>query len=127
MTIESTLERLRAEYLEMPGLRLSVAQIERLCGVDRIVCHAVLDVLVDARVLRVNADGTYARLTDGPRRHRPRSISSLASRAIRSTAGRGNKTLDRGGGGVGALWGARRGCGSTDRGGRTTTAGTPAP
>ena len=86
MTIESTLERLRAEYLEMPGLRLSVAQIERLCGVDRIVCQAVLDALVDARILRVNPDGTYARLTDGPRRHRRRSTSSLTSNAVGSTA-----------------------------------------
>ena len=95
MTIESTLERLRAEYLEMPGLRLSVAQVERLCGVDCTVCQAVLDALVDARVLRVNPDGTYARLTDGPRRHRPRSISSSASHPVRSTAAGRNQGIDQ--------------------------------
>ncbi len=49
----------------MPGLRLTVEQVERLCGVDKTMCRAVLDALVDIKFLRVNADGTYARLTDG--------------------------------------------------------------
>ena len=51
--------------MEMPGLRLTVEQVERLCGVDKTMCRAVLDALVDIKFLRVNADGTYARLTDG--------------------------------------------------------------
>ncbi len=60
-----TIDRLRAEFLEMPGLRLSVAQTQRLCGVDQALCQDVLDALVDVKFLRVNADGTYARLGDG--------------------------------------------------------------
>lgn len=60
-----TLERVRAEFLEMPGLRLTAAQVERLCGVERPLCKTVLDALVEARFLRVSADGIYARLTDG--------------------------------------------------------------
>jgi hypothetical protein len=60
-----TIERLRAEFLEMPGLRLSVAQTQRLCGVDQTLCQDVLDALVDVKFLRVNPDGTYARLSDG--------------------------------------------------------------
>ena len=67
MTVESALERLRGEYREMPGLRLTVEQVERLCGIDHVVCEALLDALVATRVLQVNPDGTYARLTDGPR------------------------------------------------------------
>jgi hypothetical protein len=63
--VEPTLERLRGEFLEMPGLRLTVAQAQRLCGVEPLVCKAVLDALVDAKFLCVKADGTYARLTDG--------------------------------------------------------------
>ena len=63
--MEQTLERLRGEFLEMPGLRLTVAQTERLCGVETLVCKAVLDALVDAIFLCVKADGSYARLTDG--------------------------------------------------------------
>ena len=58
-------ERLRAEFLEMPGLRLTVAQTQRLCGVDQAVCHAALDALVQAHFLRANADGTYVRFSDG--------------------------------------------------------------
>lgn len=55
-----TIERLQAEFLEMPGLRLTVGQIQRLCGVDQAVCQGVLDRLVAVKFLRANADGTYA-------------------------------------------------------------------
>src|SRR5207248_721947 len=37
------LERVRAEFIEMPGLRLKLEQVQRLCGVDRAVCQHVLD------------------------------------------------------------------------------------
>ena len=60
-----TTERLRAEFLEMPGLRLTAAQVARLCGVERTICQTVLDALVAAKFLRVSADGTYTRLIDG--------------------------------------------------------------
>jgi hypothetical protein len=35
LTRERTLERLHAEFLEMPGLRLTAAQVQRLCGCSR--------------------------------------------------------------------------------------------
>jgi hypothetical protein len=68
---QTLFERVRAEYLEMPGLRLKVEQVQRLCGVEHAICRAVLDALVEARVLCVKPDGAYARLTDGeiPRPH----------------------------------------------------------
>ena len=59
-----TIERIRSEFLEMPGLRLTADQIHRLCGVDRAACADILDSLVRDRFLRANPDGTYARLTD---------------------------------------------------------------
>ena len=59
------LNRLRAEYLEMPGLRLNREQVQRLCGMERTVCQRVLDTLVETRFLYLRANGTYARLTDG--------------------------------------------------------------
>jgi hypothetical protein len=59
------LERIRAEYLEMPGLRLKGAQVERLCGVEHAVCQMALEALVEAGFLCVKADGTYGRVTDG--------------------------------------------------------------
>jgi hypothetical protein len=62
---QAVLERIRAEYLEMPGLRLTVAQVTRLCGVERSTCTMALDSLVDAKFLCLKSDGAYARLTDG--------------------------------------------------------------
>ncbi len=62
---EQLLERIRAEYLEMPGLRLKLEQVQRLCGVERTLCQLVLNSLVDAKFLCVKPDGAYARLTDG--------------------------------------------------------------
>ena len=59
------LTRMRAEYLEMPGLRLTLEQAQRLCGVERTLCRMVLDALVDEQFLCVKSDGRYARMTDG--------------------------------------------------------------
>ena len=70
------IERIRGEYLEMPGLRLTPAQAQRLCGVDQTVCKAVLDALVDAEFLSVNAHGMYTRASDGAW-PRPRVAKSL--------------------------------------------------
>ena len=62
------LGRLRAEFLEMPGLRLTPAQVQCLCGIDPRVCRPLLDALVDATFLRTTADGHYMRMTDGATR-----------------------------------------------------------
>jgi hypothetical protein len=59
------LKRIRAEYLEMPGLRLTLEQAQRLCGVDRALCKMVLDALVDKKFLCVKSNGAYARVSDG--------------------------------------------------------------
>jgi len=60
-----TIERVKAEFLEMPGLRLTANQVHRLCGIERTQCVAVLDVLVREKFLCEKRDGTYARLTEG--------------------------------------------------------------
>ena len=64
-TIQDVLACIRAEYLGVPGTRLTLQQVQRLCGVERILCKTVLDSLVDAKFLCVKADGEYARLLDG--------------------------------------------------------------
>jgi hypothetical protein len=46
--------RVTAEFQEMPGLRLTLAQAERLFGIDTARCAWVLNVLVERRVLAVN-------------------------------------------------------------------------
>jgi hypothetical protein len=62
-SIEDMFNRLRAEYLEMPGLRLTPAQVQRLCGIERMMCQSVLDALVDAKFLCMKSDGSYTRVT----------------------------------------------------------------
>lgn len=69
------LERLRAEFLEMPGLRLTAQQVHRFCGVDRDTCRAVLEELVSEKFLCVKPDGTYVRLTEG-RPHHVRAVKA---------------------------------------------------
>jgi hypothetical protein len=64
-TIDDVLSRLRAEFLEMPGMHLKPQQVQRLCGIERGLCQTALDSLVDAKFLRLRADGQYARVTDG--------------------------------------------------------------
>lgn len=64
-TIDDLLYRLRAEFLEMPGMRLTPEQVQRLCGVERGLCQTLLDSLVNAKFLRVSADGQYVRATEG--------------------------------------------------------------
>lgn len=54
---EETLRRVRAEFLEMPGLKLTVAQAQRLWGVDRSTCEAVIDELTTSRFLSRTRDG----------------------------------------------------------------------
>ncbi len=55
------LQRIRAEYLEMPGLTLRAEQVQRLCGVDRTVCDAALETLVESGFLSMRPDGAYGR------------------------------------------------------------------
>ena len=63
-TIEQIIQRVRAEYLEMPGLRLTTEQVGRLCGIERNICCVVLDTLVDARFLCLTPDGRYGCVTE---------------------------------------------------------------
>lgn len=53
--------RIESEYREMPGLNLTVAQAERLWGVDHATCVRALTLLVTRRVLRRTPAGRYLR------------------------------------------------------------------
>ena len=64
-TLDTVIERLRAEFTEMPGLRLTSKQVQRLCGIEPRICDVVLSALVDDNFLCIKSDGTYARLSDG--------------------------------------------------------------
>jgi DNA-binding IclR family transcriptional regulator len=47
------------EFAEMPGLRLTVAQAQRLWTIDRATCAELLDRLVSAHLLVRGGDGRY--------------------------------------------------------------------
>jgi hypothetical protein len=61
---EQALERIRAEYQEMAGMKLTLEQVQRLSGVDKSVCRQVLDSLVNAKFLFLGTDGSYTRSVD---------------------------------------------------------------
>jgi response regulator of citrate/malate metabolism len=63
-------DRIRAEYEEMPGMSLTLDQVVRLCGIERSKCRRVLDTLVATEFLSLRSDGAYARRIDEPIRIR---------------------------------------------------------
>jgi hypothetical protein len=61
---DKAIQNIRAEYADMPGMRLTTAQVQRLCGIGPVLCSAALDSLVRERFLCANGDGTYSRTSD---------------------------------------------------------------
>jgi hypothetical protein len=59
--LDDVLRRVRGEFTEMPGMRLTTAQAQRLWGLDRAACDALLDALVDAKFLFRTRDGAFVR------------------------------------------------------------------
>lgn len=75
--------RIRAEYLEMPGMTLRLEQVARLCGIDRTVCKVVLDALVEAKFLCLKDDGAYTRFS-ADMIHHPRTVKASLDSSDRS-------------------------------------------
>jgi len=55
------IQRVRCEFLEMPGLRLTEKQAGRLWGLEPPLCSTLLRSLVDAGFLLRTRDGSYVR------------------------------------------------------------------
>ena len=62
MRIDEVLQRIQGEFVEMPGLRLTPAQAQRLWGLEPDVCDALLGALVDAKFLAETRDGAFVRM-----------------------------------------------------------------
>jgi hypothetical protein len=60
--MDEILWRVQGEFLEMPGLRLTEAQVRRLWGLDAATCAALLDALVTAKFLFRTRDGAVMRV-----------------------------------------------------------------
>ena len=59
---QAILERVRCEFLEMPGLRLTPPQAARLWGLDLGSCEVVIDALIRAAFLKRTSSGAVARV-----------------------------------------------------------------
>jgi hypothetical protein len=53
--------RVRAEYAEMPGLSLTLAQAQRLWLIDRHTCESVFRALIAQGFLRMTTKGCFVR------------------------------------------------------------------
>jgi len=61
--MEQMLRRIEGEFREMPGLRLTCRQAQRLWNLDQLVCESLLAALVDVRFL-TESDGVFVQRTD---------------------------------------------------------------
>jgi len=86
MTVpQDIVERIRSEYLEMPGRRLTPRQLQRLCGIGPSLCDAVLETMLESRFLAVRPDGTYVRASEGlPQPRMVKAASRQHHRAVAS-------------------------------------------
>jgi len=61
MELDGIITRVRQEFLEMPGLRLTPEQAGRLWGLERQTCRAVIDTLVASAFLGWTRNGAVTR------------------------------------------------------------------
>jgi hypothetical protein len=62
--IAKLIVRVQGEYREMPGLKLTEVQAQRLWGLDDRTCALVLSTLVEQQFLRRTPAGIYLRVSD---------------------------------------------------------------
>jgi hypothetical protein len=60
IALAAAIARVEAEYRDMPGMRLTEAQLRRLCGLDASTCRRVVEVLETAGVLGRTGDDKLA-------------------------------------------------------------------
>jgi hypothetical protein len=78
------LRRIQAEFLEMPGLRLTEPQARRLWNLDAISCSTVVSVLVEGGFLFRTSEGSFMHVEQAkPLRA---ELTSLLSRRSKTSA-----------------------------------------
>lgn len=60
-TVEALVMGIQSEFLEIPGLRLTLPQATRRFGLDKTTCQAILNALVDLGVLAVTDGDGFTR------------------------------------------------------------------
>jgi hypothetical protein len=66
--LQDLVNRIRMEYLEMPGLALTSGQARRMWNLDPALCDAVLSTLVREEFLSETRHGAFLRRGEGGRR-----------------------------------------------------------
>jgi hypothetical protein len=61
MNVEVVVERVRAEFEEMPGMTLTVPQASRLFGIEQDECQRIIERLVRSEYLRWTRAGGFTR------------------------------------------------------------------
>lgn len=61
MELQAVMSRVRSEFNEMPGLRLTVKQAMRLWSMDAALCERVVEALVQSAFLRPTPGGAFVR------------------------------------------------------------------
>ena len=77
MPHQALVEHVRAEFLEMPGLQLTLEQAQRFWGIDRAACQQVFDSLIEIGFLCVRPNGMYGRVTEGIDHLRPQPVKAI--------------------------------------------------
>ena len=62
---DAVLRRIRSEFKDMPGMKLTLDQAMRLWSLDRPTCCSVLESLVASHFLQQDRYGRYARAHGG--------------------------------------------------------------
>jgi len=80
MTLHDARIRIQIEFIEMPGLKLTLAQVARLCGLPSDVCEAAVSLLVTGGFLATARDGSFLRrgLTHADGILQPRSFAAAS-------------------------------------------------
>ena len=73
-------ERIRREYLDLPGMSLTATQAQRLSNVDSETCQLALDMMIRERFLRRTPQVQYVRCTTSSIAREP--ICGLRWRAL---------------------------------------------
>ena len=64
-SLDGIVQRVRGEYLEMPGLSLTERQAQRLWHLDAEACQSLFKALVESGFLRQTPRGGYVRANVG--------------------------------------------------------------
>ena len=98
-TLEQLIKRAKAEFVEMPGLKLTIEQSSRLWGIEPAQCKTLLHALVRRNFLAVTDDGQYLRATDIVARTPPMRPARASLRSATSSGRFAGTPADRPAGG----------------------------